>query len=287
MAEWLHQHVVSPLMDPGLIWFVALWAVLAAVAAIETIAPARDDPDRDRRWPTNLGIGIAAMMVTPLAPVTVVVASEWAHAHNVGLLNRIQIPWWIAAAATVALRSLASYVLHVILHQTPVGWRIHRVHHLDTRLDVTTAVRSHPVEAAVAIAFTVPLAIALGFDPVAVFAFEVFDGLLNLATHANLRLPETVDRAIRWCLVTPNVHSLHHSSDRRETDSNYGGVFTIWDRLFGTFRSAPLAGPERMRIGLEEVRDARAHEFWWQMRSPLVRLPRADESPRDPADQRA
>jgi sterol desaturase/sphingolipid hydroxylase (fatty acid hydroxylase superfamily) len=270
-----------------MVLFAGLWVLLALIAAIEAWAPARVDPDRDRRWPTNLGIGIAAMMVTPLAPVTVVVASEWAHARGTGLLNQLQLPWWIAAVATVALRSLASYVLHVVLHRTAIGWRIHRVHHLDTRLDVTTALRSHPVEAAIAIAVTVPVAIVVGFDPVAVFAFEIFDGLLTLATHANVRLPDTVDRALRWCLVTPNVHSVHHSSDRRETDSNYGGVFTIWDRLFGTFRGAPLAGPERMRIGLEEVRDARAHEFWWQMRSPLVRLPRADESPRDPADQRA
>jgi len=115
------------------------------------------------------------------------------------------------------------------------------------------------------------LAVLFGLNPLALAAFEVFESIINAVSHANLRLPERIDRPLRWLFVTPNMHCLHHSSYQPETDSNYGQVFSIWDRMFGTYSAAPKAGYDAMEIGLKEIRDDRASDIVWQLKSPLIR----------------
>jgi sterol desaturase/sphingolipid hydroxylase (fatty acid hydroxylase superfamily) len=262
-------------LEPQTLWFISYWAVLAAFAWLETIAPAFHEPaQRGRRWPTNIGMGVANSLLVSLAPVSALLAAQWAHANNWGLLNVLGGPWWLALIATFGIRSFAGYVFHVVMHKVHAFWRLHRVHHSDVHLDVTTTVRLHPVEA-IAQLFTLgPLAVLFGFDPWALVAYEITDNFIGLASHTNWRLPDRVDRVLRWVFVTPNMHSLHHSSYVPETDSNYGQVFSIWDRLFGTYTAAPRGGFDAMQIGLEEIRDDRASDFWWVMKSPALRTMR-------------
>lgn len=271
--EWLTlQRVFLALLpDRPTQLLLAYISFIALLAFFESRKPGFSaDPGRTKRWPTNFGIGLLNLTLAILAPVSAVIAAYWAGRNGYGLFNNIATPWWVVAIVTVLGRSFAGYALHFVMHKAPLLWRIHRVHHSDTHLDVSTALRSHPLEALILVAGTATAAIALGMDPVVLAAYEIVEAIVHVATHANLRLPERLDRALRLLIVTPNMHSLHHSAWHRETDSNYGTVFSIWDRLFGTYSAAPRGGYEAMQIGLKEIRDDRASDFVWQMKSPII-----------------
>lgn len=253
-------------------WFLLYCVALALLAGFEIIIPAfQNAPQRHQRWPTNFGIGILNIGLATIVPLTAVAGAEWAKSNGFGLLNVTGAPLWVAVVATLTLRSLAGYVFHVLLHKVRLFWRIHRVHHSDTHLDVSTSLRNHPLEVVALFSTMVPVAILFGLNPLALAVFEIFETITNVVAHANLRLPERIDRPLRWLFVTPNMHCLHHSSYQPETDSNYGQVFSIWDRLFGTYSAAPRAGYDAMQIGLKEIRDERASDIVWQIKSPLLR----------------
>jgi sterol desaturase/sphingolipid hydroxylase (fatty acid hydroxylase superfamily) len=273
------------LSDADTLLFFAYWGVLALLAGLEFGLPAFQQPlQREKRWPTNLGLGIVNMIVAPLAPVSAVWGAQWAQDHGFGLLNWMRGPFWVVVIATFAIRDFAGYLFHVLMHKVPLFWRMHRVHHFDTQLDVSTSLRHHPLEFA-AIFFTmVPVAILLGFNPWALAAYEIVVGITDAYSHTNLRLPKLLDRALRWLLVTPNMHCLHHSSFQPETDSNYSQVFSLWDRLFGTYSVAPRAGYDAMQIGLAEIRDDRASDLWWQIKSPALTIARLSVNAAAPAD---
>jgi sterol desaturase/sphingolipid hydroxylase (fatty acid hydroxylase superfamily) len=265
----LAEHSLLP-NGPDLLWLGAFWGLLALMACLEIFAPASDNPvQRETRWFTNFGMGLVNMAVVPLAPVSAVLAADWAQRTEVGLLNLIEQSWWASVLATLILRSLSGYALHVVFHKVPLLWRIHRVHHADTHLDVSTAVRAHPAEIGVSWITMVTLSVLLGLNPIGLAAYEIAESLLSLITHANLRLPQGVDRPIRWMFVTPNMHCVHHSADQPETDSNYGTVLSIWDRLFGTYCASPTGGYGSLRVGLSDQRE-RASDFWWQIKSPVL-----------------
>lgn len=251
--------------------FVAYAICLALFAIIEARQPAFSAPTRRHdRWPTNFGFGILNIGFTILVPLTEVAAAQWAKTGGWGLLNILDAPFWFAALATVFVRSLAGYVFHIAEHKARLFWRIHRVHHCDTHLDVSTSLRSHPLELVLLLCVTVPLAVAAGFDPWILAAYEIVESMTNAFAHANLRLPEKIDRPLRLLFVTPNMHCLHHSAFQPETDSNYGQVFSFWDRLFGTYSAAPHAGYDAMQIGLKEIDFEHASDIVWQMKLPAM-----------------
>jgi len=259
-------------INPNVLAFCGFWAVLALLAGLELLIPSSGrQPERDRRWPTNFAFGGINIGLLPLAPVSTVWAAQWAHDNGFGLLNIVEPGLWIAVIATGAVRSFGGYALHCAMHKLPLLWRIHRVHHFDTFVDVSTTLRSHPLEIGVMLSTMVPLSIVFGLSPGALAAYEIMEAIIVLFSHANVRLPETPDRLLRLFVVTPRMHHLHHSSHPPETDSNYGAMFSIWDRLFGTYVHAPAHGPD-LHVGLEEVRDRRAWDLWWQIKSPVLRL---------------
>jgi sterol desaturase/sphingolipid hydroxylase (fatty acid hydroxylase superfamily) len=272
MSETFEALLGMFLPDTQTLWFLAYWGLLAAFAWLEFTVPAnRAASNRERRWPTNFGFGIINIVLVTLSPASAVITAQWAENSGVGLLNMASGPWWIALIATVVIRSLGGYALHVLLHKVRLLWPMHRVHHSDTHLDVTTSIRSHPLEFVFQFFTWVPLAVVLGLDPWALAAYELVEGFISLASHANVRrLPDRLDRALRWLFVTPNMHRLHHSSYRPETDSNYGALFSVWDRLFGTYSAAPRDGYDAIQIGLEEIGDERAADFLWQLKSPAI-----------------
>jgi sterol desaturase/sphingolipid hydroxylase (fatty acid hydroxylase superfamily) len=265
--------------NSDLIAIFVFWGSLAILGALEVLIPAfQRSPDRLERWPTNIILGVVTITIVPLAPVSALWGAYWAYTHGIGLLNQVDHPWWIAVVVTLAVRSLSGYVDHVVMHKVPFLWRLHRVHHLDTHLDVSTSLRSHPAELATNIVTMVPAAIAFGLAPWVLLVYELVDSIVGALSHANLRIPEFLDRPLRWVMVTPNMHCLHHSSYQPETDSNYGTVFTIWDRLFGTYRAAPINGYDGLQIGLSEIRDQRTSDLWWQLKSPAIRIVAARDS---------
>lgn len=251
--------------------FAAYWLCIAMFAVIEWAQPAFGaEARRHDRWPTNFGIAIVNIGLVMLTPITGVLAAQWAQTNGIGLLNFMHAPFWLAAVTTVLFRSLAGYFLHRLQHKLRTLWRIHRVHHCDTHLDVSTSLRNHPLEIVVLFGAMVPLAIAAGFDPWALAAYELVENMTNAFAHANLRLPEKIDRPLRLVFVTPNMHCLHHSAWQPETDSNYGQVFSFWDRLFGTYSAAPRAGYDAMKIGLNEIAADQAADIVWQMKLPAL-----------------
>lgn len=157
----------------------------------------------------------------------------------------------------VLLLDLAIYLQHVLFHAVPALWRLHRMHHADLEFDVTTGTRFHPIEILLSMGIKLGVVVAFGMPAVSVLIFEVLLNATSMFNHANVRIPLSIDRALRWMVVTPDMHRVHHSIITRETNSNFGFNLPWWDRLFGTYRDQPAAGHEGMTIGIEQFRDPR------------------------------
>src|SRR3546814_194303 len=164
------------------------------------------------------------------------------------------LPTWLEVAAAVLILDLAIYFQHVLFHAVPLLWRLHRMHHADLEFDVTPGLRFHPVEVVLSMVIKVGVGAALGAPALAVLIFEVLLNATSMFNHSNIRLPG-FERALRWLVVTPEMHRVHHSVEMRETNSNFGFNLPWWDRLFGTYRAEPAAGHEGMTIGVRELRD--------------------------------
>jgi len=230
--------------------------VLAVMAVAEVVAPRRPNVERRRRWPINLGIvALDTALARLLLPGIAVGAAAWAGGRGVGLFNVVDVPSWVPIVVSMLLFDLAIYGQHVVFHKVPLLWRLHRVHHTDLAFDVTTGVRFHPFEILISLIYKAALAIALGAPPEAVVLFEVVLSAASLFNHGNVRLPGGLDAVLRLLIVTPDMHRVHHSAIRDETDSNFGFSISVWDRLFGTYRAKPAKGIDGMTIGLEDFKD--------------------------------
>ena len=241
-------------------WRLAVFvAVFAAVALGERLAPRRPQRvPRSRRWPSNLGVTlIGALCVRLLLPAGAVGVAALAAARDFGLLHWWSLPGWLAAVAGFVLLDLAIYAQHVLFHRVPVLWRLHRMHHADLELDVSSGGRFHPLEILLSMGLKMAVVALLGIAPLVVLVFEIALNALAMFNHGNLALPAALDRALRSVVVTPDMHRVHHSVVPAETNSNFGFNLTWWDRLFGTYRAAPAAGQIGMTIGLEQFRDPR------------------------------
>ncbi len=235
--------------------FVA--GILGAMVAWELLAPRRRQQHGRRvRWPGNLGIVVIDTLLVRLAfPTATVGIALFAEAHGFGLFNTLALPSVVAVIASVVLLDLAIYLQHVLFHAVPALWRLHRMHHADLEFDVTTGVRFHPIEILLSMLIKFAVVAALGMPAVAVLVFEVLLNATSLFNHGNVRLPAALDRVLRWIVVTPEMHRVHHSVVQRETNSNFGFNLPWWDRLFGTYRPQPAAGHEGMTIGIDQFRD--------------------------------
>jgi len=253
--------------------YAAFFGMFLIFALLETTMPRDGAPhERHRRWPTNVVLTVLNIVVMGAMPVGLIVAADFARANHFGLLNMISMPVEAAFAIGFLGRAFLSWGTHFLNHKIPFLWAIHRVHHADTRLDVSTTVRFHPLE----FVFTTPLVlagvVAIGVPPLALLIYELMDASVTVFSHANVRLPRWVDRPLRLFIVTPDVHRVHHSSYQPETDSNYGAVLTIWDRVFGTYRRKPAKELAHQENGLSEVQDSRSRSIFWLLVLPFIEL---------------
>ena len=231
--------------------------LLIAMAGWEALAPRRQRlVSRWARWPSNLGIAALNTAILRLAfPVATVGLGALGEQRGWGLLNNAVLPGWAKIALAVVLLDLAIYLQHVMFHAVPALWRLHRMHHADLDFDVTTGARFHPIEILLSMALKLAVVSALGAPAAAVLVFEVLLNATSLFNHGNVGLPAGLDRALRWLVVTPDMHRVHHSIVPSETNSNFGFNLPWWDRLLGTYRAQPAAGHEAMAIGLDVFRD--------------------------------
>lgn len=243
--------------------------VLVLMALWEQLTPRRPQSIKRRiRWPNNLGlVVIDTLVVRLLFPVAAVGMAFLAQTKGWGLLNIIPLPAWLAIPAAILLLDLTIYGQHVTFHAVPLLWRLHRMHHADLEFDVTTGLRFHPGEIILSMMIKFAAVLVLGAPPLAVLVFEVLLNATSMFNHGNVRLPPWLDQALRLVVVTPEMHRVHHSIDRQETDSNFGFNLPWWDRLFGTYRAQPALGHLRMTLGIDRFRDPRElwlHRMLWQ-----------------------
>jgi len=263
--------------DAGWLLVALFWGSLLSLAVAEIWRPLHAGrPEPKGRIPGNIALGLINAGIALLLPVSTVFSAEWAAQHGVGLLNQTAPPLLLAIPATVAVRSLATYVIHRLSHRLPWLWRIHRVHHADTALDLSTGFRNHPLELLVVAPWLALATVTFGLDPVTLLAYETAAVVFSLWDHANVRLPDRADRTLRAALITPAMHHVHHSAVPAETDSNYGDVFSLWDRLFGTYRGLDDEALAAMRIGLGDDFDPGASSLAQQLKLPLVARPRGN-----------
>lgn len=233
--------------------------IFAAMALWELLAPRRRQTlGRGQRWPSNIGIVVLdTLLVRLVFPTAAVGVALLAEAHGWGLLHALNASAWLSIVSSVILLDLAIYLQHVLFHAVPVLWRLHRMHHADLEFDVTTGARFHPIEILLSMGIKLGVVAALGAPAVAVLIFEVLLNATSMFNHGNVRLPQRIDRVLRWIVVTPDMHRVHHSVVAPETNSNFGFNLPWWDRLCGTYRAQPAAGHEGMTIGIEQFRDPR------------------------------
>lgn len=236
--------------------FAAFLGVFALVAVWEALAPRRVQCfTRRQRWPHNLGLlALDVLVVRLLAPAVTIALAITGERQGWGLLNAAALPVWVEVLAAVVALDLAIYLQHVLFHAVPALWRLHRVHHSDPEFDVTTGIRFHPLEIVLSLGIKCAVIVVLGAPALAVLIFEVLLNSTAIFNHANGRLPPGLDRLLRWIVVPPDMHRVHHSVVQRETDSNFGFNLPWWDRLFGTYRAQPAAGHAAMAIGVDGLR---------------------------------
>jgi len=234
-------------------------SVLVTMALWEVFAARRPQAvGRRTRWPANLMIVVLdTLAVRVLFPVAAVGAALMASENGWGLLNLVALPAWVSVVLAVLMLDAAIYFQHRVFHAVPWLWRLHRMHHADLEFDVTTALRFHPVEIVLSMMIKVAIVVLLGAPVLAVLIFEVLLNATAMFNHGNVRLPLWLDKWLRLIVVTPDMHRVHHSIIRRETDSNFGFNLPWWDRLFGTYRDQPEKGHLGMTIGIEDFRTRR------------------------------
>jgi sterol desaturase/sphingolipid hydroxylase (fatty acid hydroxylase superfamily) len=245
--------------------------VLASMALWEILAPRRElSVGKPLRWASNLGlVALNTVVARFVVPITAVAFASLAESKGWGLLNQAELPNWVETAAAVVALDLVIYLQHVMFHAVPTLWRLHMVHHADLDFDVTTGVRFHTVEIVLSAFIKLATILVLGPSALAVVIFEVVLNATSMFNHGNVRLSQTLDRILRLVVVTPDMHRVHHSVIPPETNSNFGFNLSWWDYLLGTYRSQPVAGHERMTIGLEQHRDVRVDRLPWMLLLPF------------------
>jgi len=251
-------------------------AIFAVVAYAELNAPRRAKVgDWKQRWRINLSILVLDVVLARLTVgAAALIAATYAAELNLGLFNLIGLPFWANSILGFIILDFAVYVQHVVTHRVPVLWRLHQVHHADEDVDLTTGLRFHPLEIILSLGYKAAIVLALGIDPWVVVLFEAVLNASAVYTHGNYALPVKLDHAIRKVFCTPDMHRVHHSVIREETDSNYGFFLSIWDRMFGTYRREPALGQQAVVLGLPEYQNRSTPNFWQLLKLPFKRAQR-------------
>ncbi len=257
--------------NEAIIRIIFFIGILALMAIWELLAPRRNlTTSKKLRWFNNLSIVfIDSFVVRLVIPVLPVSMSLLAKERGWGLLNNVRSPYWLAVVVGVIALDCVIYAQHVVFHMVKPLWRIHRMHHTDLDLDVTSGTRFHPIEIILSMGIKLLAVILLGTPALAVLVFEVLLNATSMFNHSNVYMPLGIDRVLRLLVVTPDMHRVHHSIIRHETNSNYGFNLPWWDRLFHTYRSQPEAGHKGMAIGIARHRNPKYLTLPWLLIMPF------------------
>ena len=235
------------------------FGVLILMAVWEVLAPRRAaNVSKIVRWGNNLGLVVFnSVLLRLIFPTAAVGVTIFASEHSWGLLNYVQLPSVAAVAISIVVMDFVIYVQHILMHAIPALWRLHRVHHADLDYDFTTGVRFHPLEIIVSMLIKFVAILLLGPPVAAVVIFEIILNASSMFNHGNIKLPAALDRILRLLIVTPDMHRIHHSVEKDESNRNFSFNLSLWDRFFGTYRRQPRAGHEEMVVGIQNYRELR------------------------------
>lgn len=250
--------------------FIGLFLILAVM---EFFAPRRElEHVKAKRWLTNWALVIIDSFVLRLIFTGAAVGvALWAQANGYGLFNWFEVPLVVSVITSFIVLDFSIWLSHLASHKVPILWNVHRMHHSDVDIDVSTAIRFHPIEIVLSMVWKMIIVVALGAPAIAVLIFEIILNGAAMFNHSNIKLPLWMDRILRVIIVTPDMHRVHHSIVHKETDSNYGFNLAIWDRLFGTYIDQPEAGHKGMKIGLGEWQDERPTGLLWSLKVPFIK----------------
>lgn len=263
MTTWLlnNESLIRLGFFSGIFVFIALWEIVAAKRQL--IAP------KGKRWLGNLTLVLVdSIVIRLLFPVVAMGMAALTEQANWGLLRLLEMPYWLSLILAVILLDFVIYLQHVMFHALPALWRLHVVHHADVDIDLTTGIRFHPLEIIVSMLIKLAAISVLGPPLLAVLIFEVCLNAFAIFNHGNIRIPPRIDKLLRWLLVTPDMHRVHHSTNDNEYSTNFGVTFSAWDRLCGTYLAQPAKGHQDMEIGLHNFREQR-----WFSLPGLLRMP--------------
>ncbi|MGB0204541.1 MAG: sterol desaturase family protein [Neptuniibacter sp.] len=251
-SDWLLQHEVQIRLG----FFLGIFSLMAIWEAIKPCRPRLYS--RALRWSNNLAlVALNSLLLRFMFPAAAVGVAHYVHMQGWGFFNLVVLPLWIEVLLAVVILDLLIYAQHVVFHKVPILWRLHRVHHADPDYDLTTGIRFHPIEIILSMLIKFIAIILLGPAAVAVLIFEVLLNGSAVFNHSNVRLPAKLEPLVRFIFVTPDMHRVHHSWIRSETDSNYGFALSLWDRLFSTYTDQPVKGHLDMDIGLREFQEVK------------------------------
>jgi sterol desaturase/sphingolipid hydroxylase (fatty acid hydroxylase superfamily) len=245
-------------MDTERLRLIIFLFVFFALASAEYFKPFRQqERSRFQRWPSNLALtAFNSLLVKVLFPISAVGFAAYVEARGWGLFNQLDLPYILKIIASVIILDLIIYLQHVAFHYIPIFWRLHRMHHTDVDFDVTTGARFHPIEILVSMLIKLKAIALLGAAGEAILMFEIILNSAAMFNHSNITLPKKLDTLLRYFLVTPDMHRIHHSVVEAETNSNFGFNLSWWDKLFGTYLESPKDNPQTMPIGLDDFRAA-------------------------------
>ncbi len=249
-TDWLIQNEVP-------IRLSFFFGAFAVIAIWEMLSPRRlPTISKGIRWANNLGlVFLNTLVLRFLFPAAAVGVALVVDEKSWGVLNYYEVPFMLSVIITIVAMDFIIYLQHVMVHAIPALWRLHRVHHADLDYDVTTGSRFHPLEIILSMLIKFATIMLLGAPVVAVIIFEIVLNATAMFNHGNLKIPKKFDRLLRWVVVTPDMHRVHHSVEDDEANSNFGFSLPWWDRLFGTYRAQPRGGHEGMVIGIHHYRD--------------------------------
>jgi len=245
--------------------------IFMLICAWELASPKRHlSLSRATRWPRNLAmVAIITLIMRLLIPFTAVMAALYAQQHQIGFFHLFSSPKSLAIISSIILLDGVIYAQHRAFHYLPLLWRLHKIHHIDQEIDVTTALRFHPFEFIISLCIKNAAVLLIGAPVAAVIGFEILLNGMAMFNHGNITLPKKFDRILRVFVVTPDMHRVHHSVQKRETNSNFGFSLSLWDKLFYTYLAHPEAGHLQMEIGLKEYPNSDNTGLWALMLMPF------------------
>lgn len=240
---------------------VLLWVIEGAIPRLQFTG------NKYRHAGTNLFFTLTTAIVNFGFAFLIVKASQWTAAEQFGLLYWLSLPLWLHAILAILMMDfIGAYLIHLIQHKVAWMWHFHKIHHTDKEVDTTTALRHHPVESVFRVVALFAAIVSMGVPIWMVMLYQSLSAFMSQFNHANIHLPHWLDKALSWIIVSPDMHKVHHSRYQPETDSNYANIFSIWDRLFGTF--VTVKDTTSLHYGLDEYQDARYNQI-----GPLLKVP--------------